>query len=296
MADNKKKEDKNIKKEKKTEIQTTELHNESSPQEKHMSETSKEVNENEIQENSSSEEMNEEKMIEERWLEKILNHPIKTSSQEGEETVIKLVKDIIDPEKDIWYSKKKKKPILKETGTKKLILETGATFPKIIPIEKQSDSPSRDREQVWIEATVLFPDGSIHEEYGVANRMNCPDSISQANLPIMARKRAMHRAFYRSDYVGLYDIYDENETLDVRNEKSLEEIKKIRDLLTQQEMKYKKLVNQVCKEIQTPDGEVVWTINDQEKLVQLSQGGLSLTSFIAMLRIRHLNKSEKANS
>ena len=240
----------------------------------------------------------EEKSLEQRWLERILNHPIKTiqkNEEDEEEIVFKPVKEIIDPETDIWFSREKRKPIIKETGTRKLILATGATFPKIIPIEKQSDAPSKDREQVWIEATVLFPNGETHEEYGVANRMNCPDSISQSNLPIMARKRAMHRAFYRSDYIGLYDVYDENETLDVRDEYNQQQIEMLREKLNQQEKKYKKLVNQMCKEIRTPEGELVWSINDPERLVQLAKGS-SLVAYIATLRLRHLKKKEKANS
>lgn len=234
----------------------------------------------------------EEKNLEDKWLERILNHPIKTINEE-QEIVIKLVKDIIDPETDIWFSAKKRKPIITEPGTKKLITAAKATFPKVIPIEKQSDSPSRDREQVWIEATVLFPNGEIHEEYGIANRMNCPDQISQSNLPIMARKRAMHRAFYRSDYIGLYDVYDENETLDARDEKNQKQLNLVQQQLNNTDHKYKKIINQLCKEIKTDEGELVWSINDPEILVQLAKGN-SLVSYLATLRLRHINK--KANN
>lgn len=234
----------------------------------------------------------EEKNLEDKWLDRILNHPIKTINEE-QEIVIKLVKDIIDPETDIWFSAKKRKPIITEPGTKKLITAAKATFPKVIPIEKQSDSPSRDREQVWIEATVLFPNGEIHEEYGIANRMNCPDQISQSNLPIMARKRAMHRAFYRSDYIGLYDVYDENETLDARDEKNQKQLNLVQQQLNNTDHKYKKIINQLCKEIKTEEGELVWSINDPEILVQLAKGN-SLVSYLATLRLRHINK--KANN
>ncbi|MCK2000094.1 hypothetical protein MZM54_01680 [[Brevibacterium] frigoritolerans] len=234
----------------------------------------------------------EEKNLEDKWLERILNHSIKTINEE-QEIVIKLVKDIIDPETDIWFSSKKRKPIITEPGTKKLITAAKATFPKVIPIEKQSDSPSRDREQVWIEATVLFPNGEIHEEYGIANRMNCPDQISQSNLPIMARKRAMHRAFYRSDYIGLFDVYDENETLDARDEKNLKQLNLVQQQLNNTDHKYKKIINQLCKEIKTEEGELVWSINDPEILVQLAKGN-SLVSYLATLRLRHINK--KANN
>lgn len=237
-----------------------------------------------------------EKVIEELWLEKVLNHPIKTivrsDSNNELKIVTKVVKDIIDPERDIWYSHKKKKPIIKETGTKKLISATGTSFPKVIPIEKQSDSSSKDREQVWIEATALFPDETTHEEYGVANRINCPDNISQANLPIMARKRAMHRAFYRSDYIGLFDVYDENETLDARDEINARKINELNQKLTKQDRKYKKLINKLCTEIKTEDGTLVWAINDNEKLLGLSKGD-SVASYIAVLKLRHLMKKEK---
>lgn len=275
----------------KEQIQDNQVHNETPQQNDTENVEKPEVN---------NAESSEEKQLEERWLEQILEHPIKVLKKGGENEEdsfeIKTVGQIIDPEKDIWFSKQKKKPILKETGTRKLILESGATFPKIIPIEKQSDAPSRDREQVWIEATVLFPDGTTHEEYGIANRMNCPDNISQANLPIMARKRAMHRAFFRSDYIGLYDVYDENETLDVKNEKEQLEIRKLRDKLSQLDLKNKNLKNQLCKEIKTEDGELVWKINDMTKLVELSKNkNSSLVQFVAMLRMRHLNNKTKAN-
>lgn len=277
-------------------IQDNTVHNESPNQ----NEDNQQNQENPQNQENNNVDSNEEQLLEEKWLQQILNHPIKVikkgEDNEEDSFEIKKVGEIIDPEKDIWFSKKKKKPIIKDPGTRKLILESGATFPKIIPIEKQSDAPSRDREQVWIEATVLFPDGTTHEEYGIANRMNCPDSISQANLPIMARKRAMHRAFFRSDYIGLYDVYDENETLDVKNEKEQLEIKKLRDKLSQLDFKNKNLKNQLCKEIKTEDGELVWKIDDMTKLVELSKNkNSSLVQFVAMLRMRHLNNKTKAN-
>lgn len=254
--------------------------------------------------------------IEQKWLQKILEHPIKVLKKDGiyqeDEQIdeeVKMVKDIIDPEEDIWFSKQKNKPILKETGTKKLIQATGAKFPRIIPIEKQSDAPSKDREQVWIEATVLFPNGEQHEEYGVANRSNCTDSISQANLPIMARKRAMNRAFYRSDFIGLYDVYDENETLDVKDEKYKEEIKQLKQInynlnkanqtlqneLNKTIKKRETILNQMCKEVKTDDGELVWKINDVQRLTELSKG-TSLVTYIAQLKLQHIHKNTKANS
>ncbi|XIH56662.1 hypothetical protein C1N61_27985 (plasmid) [Priestia aryabhattai] len=259
----------------------------------------KDEEEVQTQENIVAEESldTEEDSGEKRWLERILTHPIKVLEKSGEtETyVIKTVGEVIDTEQDIWYSPKKKKPIISDPGTKKLIEATGATFPKIIVIEKQSDATSRDREQVWIEATVLFPDGTTNEDYGIANRMNCPDPISGANLPIMARKRGMHRAFYRSGYIGLYELNDENEVLEARGEKEERQYKLLQEKLKQQELKNKKLVNQMCKEIKSPDGELVWKINDQSKLTQLAKG-TSLVSYLALLKLRHLSKKEKANS
>jgi len=248
-----------------------------------------------------SEELDE-ATLEQRWLERILNHPVKVleiDEKSNNKTFIeKTVKDIIDPEQDIWYSVKKKKPIISDPGTKKLIAATGTTFPKIIPIEKQSDFPSKEREQVWIEATALFPDGTTNEDYGIANRMNCQDPISGSNLPIMARKRARHRAFYRSDYIGLYEINDENEVLEAREEKEQKlqnQYRMLEEKLKQQELKNKKLANQLCKEIKTESGELVWSINDQAQLLQLGKG-TSLTSYVALLKIRHLAKKEAANS
>lgn len=276
-------------------------------------ETEIQIDKNEINKDSKNEEeaQNEENITteepleteedkaEKRWLERILTHPIKVleinEKLKTESYVIKTVGEIIDTEQDIWYSPRKKKPIISDPGTKKLIEATGATFPKIIVIEKQSDATSRDREQVWIEATVLFPDGTTNEDYGIANRMNCPDPISGANLPIMARKRGMHRAFYRSGYIGLYELNDENEVLEARGEREERQYKMLQEKLKQQELKNKKLVNQMCKEIKSPDGELVWKINDQSKLTQLAKG-TSLVSYLALLKLRHLSKKEKANS
>jgi hypothetical protein len=237
---------------------------------------------------SKNDEGNEEKPLEEIWIEKVLNHQIRVLDNENKE-VIKAVKEIINPETDIWFSKKKRKPILKDPGVSKLISATRAVFPKINPIEKQCDAPSQEREQVWIEATVVFPNNETNSDYGIANRMNCADQISRANLPIMARKRAMHRAFLRSDYIGLYDVYDENETLDARDEKHNEEMKRLKQELEKTIKKNKKIINQVCKEIKTEEGELVWSISEPEKLVDLSQGN-SLTAYIAQLKLQHLNK------
>ncbi|MGF7535695.1 hypothetical protein AAGG74_18740 [Bacillus mexicanus] len=308
-----KQQDEKQKKNKKTEQNKNE---ESKEVENEPQDNDSELNENKNENVDSENQKNDEQQAnEQRWLQKILDHPIKVlikgeaKQDEDCDYETKMVKDIIDPEDDIWFSKQKNKPILKETGTKKLIQATGATFPRIIPIEKQSDAPSKDREQVWIEATVLFPNGEQHEEYGIANRSNCTDSISQANLPIMARKRAMNRAFYRSDYIGLYDVYDENETLDVKDEKYKNEIKQLKQTnynlnksnqTLQNELdktikKRERLLNQMCKEVKTEDGELVWKINDVQRLTDLSKG-TSLVTYIAQLKLQHIHKNKKASS
>ncbi|WP_088362485.1 hypothetical protein [Bacillus cereus] len=240
---------------------------------------------------TNNEEASEEKPLAEIWIERVLNHSIRVLDNENKE-VIKPVKEIINPETDIWFSKKKRKPILTDSGVNKLISATGAVFPKINPIEKQCDAPSQDREQVWIEATVVFPNDETNSDYGIANRMNCTDQISRANLPIMARKRARHRAFLRSEYIGLYDVYDENEMLDARDEKHNEEMKRLKQELEKTIKKNKKIINQLCKEIKTEEGELVWSINDPELLVNLSKGS-SLTAYIAQLKLQHLNKKNK---
>jgi hypothetical protein len=259
----------------------------------------------------------------EAMLQKILEHPIKTVERDPmtEEIlkdddgkvhiIVKPVREIIDPVRDIWFSDGKNKPIIKDPGMKKLIYATGAEFPKKITIEKQSDFTSKDREQVVIEAFVVFPNESENDDYGIANRSNCKDPVSSAILPIMARKRAMHRAFYRSDYIGLYDIYDENEVLDAKDEKfdkeriNLQnEIQRLREekemwrrKVSQIDNKNKKLKNQLCKEIKTSDGELVWNINDMEKLIELGKGNKGeLVPYIATLRMTHLKNKGKANS
>lgn len=246
----------------------------------------------------------------EEWLNNILTHPIKVVDEKNSDTYIdSTVGDIIDPERDIWFSYQKNKPIIKETGTNKLIKATGAKFPKVVPIEKQSDYKS-GLGQVWIEATVYFPNGETNEEYGVANAGNCPDPISRNNMPIMAKKRAKNRAFYRSDYIGLYDVYDENEILDIRDEKTeskiqmmqneinnlREELKEVRREKAHFESLYekttgqlKRIKNQLAKEILTKDGVKVWSITDVEQLLALSKGK-NLAALVAKVRIEHLNK------
>lgn len=250
-----------------------------------------------------------------KWLEAILTHPIKIVDEKNDDTYIEsTVGEIIDPEKDIWFSYQKNKPIIKETGTNKLIKATGAKFPKVVPIEKQSDYKS-GLGQVWIEATVYFPNGETNEDYGIANAGNCPDPISRNNMPIMAKKRAKNRAFYRSDYIGLYDVYDENEILDIRDEKTEGKIQKLQneinslkeelDIARKEkahfETLYEKTIgqlnrikNQLTKEILTKDGVKVWSITDVEQLMALSKGK-NLAALVAKVRIEHLNKkSSKA--
>ena len=244
------------------------------------------------------------------WLQNILAHPIKIVDEKKPNTYIdSTVGEIIDPEKDIWFSYQKNKPIIKETGTNKLIKATGAKFPKVIPIEKQSDYKS-GLGQVWIEATVYFPNGETNEEYGVANAGNCPDPISRNNMPIMAKKRAKNRAFYRSDYIGLYDVYDENEILDIRDEKTESKIQMLQNEINQlkEELnevrrerahfeglyektmgQLKRIKNQLAKEILTKDGVKVWSVTDVEQLIALSKGK-NLAALVAKVRIEHLNK------
>ncbi|NGY89053.1 hypothetical protein F6Y05_39425 [Bacillus megaterium] len=84
----------------------------------------KDEEEVQTQENIVAEESldTEEDSGEKRWLERILTHPIKVLEKSGEtETyVIKTVGEVIDTEQDIWYSPKKKKPIISDPGTKKI--------------------------------------------------------------------------------------------------------------------------------------------------------------------------------
>lgn len=166
--------------------------------------------------------MEEIKTMKEIVLEKILSHRLK--GFEGDTPAEKEVRELIDEKMDIWYPKNssedKPKPVLSKGAIKKLMNFTQAKVIEAEIHERQSDAPSQDREQVWIEITVEFPDGSRNSDDGIANRWNARDQISGGILPIMARKRGISRAFLQSDYIGLYDVYDENENEDFSQERN----------------------------------------------------------------------------
>lgn len=210
-------------------------------------------------------------------------------------------------EKDVWFSADKPRPIINEEGFEKLVKATGATFPKTVVIEKQSDFNNVTGGQVWIEATVLFPNGELNTDYGVANSMNCQQSISKANMPIMALKRAKSRAFFRSPYINL-KVYDESEMSDElsklleKYEKQMkqkeEELVRLRNENSISNQKFDKLFNIVKGNVKYSE-HLIWEgadVNKMQKIINDPNSELDdLQKYLLMLRIRYLKKLEETN-
>lgn len=259
--------------------------------------------------------MEEVKSQKEVVLERILSHRIKGFS--NGDLVEREVRDIIDPARDIWYPKdsteENPRPVLSKVALQRLIEWSGTKVVNSIIHEKQSDAPSVEREQVWIEVFVEFPDGSVNSDDGVANRSNCTSRISSQNLPIMARKRALSRAFLQSEYIGLYDVYDENESDSFsKDAKEKEEYKRMAEevermagelehgrrefaMLRTSAFQYARLSAEDAKypDIQIKD---VWFVHkDKEYMEELANSQDGLVKYVAdvMLRTTIANEEKR---
>ena len=135
-------------------------------------------------------------------LNELLLHPITVRNEINNTNKMMKIGDFIS-EEDIWFSKDKPKPFIKDNGFDKLVRVTGAIFDDVIFIEKQSDFANVNNGQVLAKIKVSFPNGETNTEIATANALNCKDDISRSNMPIMAEKRAKARAFYRSNFINL---------------------------------------------------------------------------------------------
>lgn len=121
--------------------------------------------------------------------------------------------DIIDPDRDGWYVNNMY--VLKHAGIQKLATWMRADWTETEVVDK----PTRENDRGYaVKATCTFPDGSVSKRLGSANDKNTFDKNNPNNRIAnnykleIAEKRAMDRSFLRSQYVGLPEVYSEEES------------------------------------------------------------------------------------
>ena len=122
------------------------------------------------------------------------------------------LKNILNDEKDIWLANDNY--IISHKGIQKLAQWVGAyweKYPKVVS-EPKPENKFRDA----FLCTCYFPDGTFHTEVGEASNENTSRGISQSYKMTMALKRGNDKAFLRSAYVGLFDVYSEDESEDFK--------------------------------------------------------------------------------
>lgn len=128
----------------------------------------------------------------------------------------KKVSEIIDIDSHTWSIDDN--IIIKHEGILLLRKFTGATF---LPIRLISEPTQFNNNGYVFECSVQFPDGEISTEIGEASNINT-DGFSQKYKPSMAFKRGYDRAFLRSNYIGLFEVYSEEESDDFKESHSIQ--------------------------------------------------------------------------
>lgn len=205
------------------------------------------------------------------------------------------IKDIFT-EGDYYHSSELKKIIISSKGMKKITQLVKADFHDIKVIERQCDGPSKEREQVWLEVTAVFPNGTTSTEYGIASKLNVLDEYDKTNLPTIAKKRASARAVLNCDFVQLEDCLAAVELPEGEKHQYGSNEDSIKKSYLELESVYKRLINELCKDLSTSDGLNIWNMNDPQKLFQLTKSGSYLVSYIAQLRIEHLMRRDSQNN
>lgn len=122
------------------------------------------------------------------------------------EVETKTVREIIDETKDVWAVDQN--TIISHVGVQKIAKFVGAIW-KIPQVISEPNKENQFRDAMFV--TCTFPDGSEHTELGEANIKTTKPGISQDYKLTMAHKRGMDRALLRSNYIGFFDVYSEEE-------------------------------------------------------------------------------------
>lgn len=123
----------------------------------------------------------------------------------GKDGNSKRINEIIDISKHTWTTMDGN-IIMKHEAVLLLRKFTGAKFLKP-ELQIQISNPGN----VIYLCSVEFPDGEISYEIGESNNENTK-GWSKGIKPTMAFKRGYDRAFLRSDYIGLFEVYSEEES------------------------------------------------------------------------------------
>lgn len=123
----------------------------------------------------------------------------------GKDGETKKINEIIDVSKHTW-STQDGNIIMKHEAVLLLRKFTGAKFLKP-ELQKEISNPGN----VVYLCIVEFPNGEISYEIGESNNENTK-GWSKGIKPTMAFKRGHDRAFLRSDYIGLFEVFSEEES------------------------------------------------------------------------------------
>ncbi|PDZ96603.1 hypothetical protein CON36_22040 [Bacillus cereus] len=123
----------------------------------------------------------------------------------GKDGNTKKINEVIDIAKHTWTTMDGN-IIMKHEAVLLLRKFTGAKFLKP-ELQVQISNPGN----VIYLCSVEFPDGEISYEIGESNNENTK-GWSKGIKPTMAFKRGYDRAFLRSDYIGLFEVYSEEES------------------------------------------------------------------------------------
>ncbi|MFP3725649.1 hypothetical protein U8V72_10655 [Priestia filamentosa] len=123
----------------------------------------------------------------------------------GKDGNTKKINEIIDINRHTWQTESGN-IVMKHEGVLLLRQFTGARFLKP-ELQKEISNPAN----VVFLCAVQFPNGELSFEIGESNNNNTK-GWSKDIKPTMAFKRGYDRAFLRSDYIGLFEVFSEEES------------------------------------------------------------------------------------
>lgn len=153
----------------------------------------------------------------------------------------KKVKEIIDPETDVWEARGK--VIISHNGVLKLAAYVGATWDE----PRLDDKPREENGNgFYYIITCRFPDGTSSFETGEASDYNTDAkrmTLDYRYKQSMAIKRGMDRSFLRSAYMKMYDVYSEEEAEDFKED--IKTLKQTISKLRKNESKMKAIIYEI---------------------------------------------------
>lgn len=214
----------------------------------------------------------------------------------------KKVKDIVDPDQDVWVSKTGQ-VILKHEGILKLAEFVGATWDE--PRKEDTPSPTNNRGFYYI-ITCRFPDGTSSFEAGEANDENTEKgSFSQKYKQSIAIKRGMDRSFLRSSYMKMYDIYSAEEADSFKQDR-LKQLEEENNMFKTQLQNKNKMVQQMTEFVtlehedpKYPGTRVIdiWNVHKDEAYIeQLMTHQDPVIAWLAKGLLQKIHRSKKENT